>query len=132
MLTLVYDHRCLYCRGFIRAVKRLDRKHKFSFLPVESKKGKLLLRAQFGKKFGFALYVFTPSRVYWGPAAANHVMRAVGFPKMAAKMAEHLYPSVVKQVSRITRRKKEVTYPLRKTFSAKIKLKAKRIAERIA
>jgi len=122
--AIIYDQRCGYCIAFIKTVKRLDRAECFRFCPFESAEGQKLLRAQFGKKFGFAIYVFTPRTAYWGPAAARHIVRSLGFPKIMAKMVEHMYPGVVEKVSKLSGWRRKVTYPSKK-LSAPIKTGAK-------
>lgn len=122
--TIIYDHRCGYCIAFIKTVKRLDRKKRFRFCPFESAEGQKLLRTQFGKKFGFAMYVFTPRTVYRGSSAARYIVRSLGFPKMMARMAEHMYPKVVEKVSKLTKRHRQIRYPSKK-LSAPIKPETK-------
>jgi len=122
---VIYDHRCSFCATFIRAVKRMDRSKRFSFLPFESKKGKSLLTAQFGK-VAFTMYIFARTKVYWGPGAAKFIVRSLGFPKTMSKFAAKMYPSVVKSVSTLTHRKREVVYP-RKGFSMMMKSSARKL-----
>lgn len=124
--VLIYDHRCGYCAGFIKTVQRLDHGKHFRFCPFESGEGQKLLRAQFGKKAGFAMYVFTPRTVYWGPGAVRYIVRTLGFPKMVARMAEHVYPTVVRKISKLVGRKHIVRYPSEKRFSMPLSLKARK------
>ncbi len=106
---LMYDSHCAYCRGFARVVRLLDVRKRFIVLPLESDPAQVLLRAQFGENFGFAMFLFEAESVSWGSEAAQRIIQALALP--GASLAFWLYPAIVKCVSRVTRRERTVCGP---------------------
>lgn len=107
--VLIYDGQCGYCRGFARLVRLLDFRKRFILLPFESEHAQSLLRAQFGKDFGFAMFLFGGDTVSWGQEAAQRIMLRLGLP--GARLAFWLYPQIVWLVSWLTRRGRTVCGP---------------------
>jgi predicted DCC family thiol-disulfide oxidoreductase YuxK len=108
-LLLIYDGTCAYCRGFARLVRALDLRKRFVLLPFESEQAQKLLRAQFGKDFGFAMFLFEEDSVSWGSEAAKRIVQALSLP--GSSVAFWLYPKIVQMVSWLTRRPKRVCGP---------------------
>jgi predicted DCC family thiol-disulfide oxidoreductase YuxK len=107
--VLIYDDECAYCRGFAHLVRPLDFRKRFIVLPFESDQAQALLRAQFGKDFGFAMFLFEEERVSWGAEAAKRIVQALALP--GASLAFWLYPRVVRLVSWLTRRERTACGP---------------------
>jgi len=107
--VLIYDGQCAYCRGFVRLVRALDFRKRFFVLPYEREPAQALLRAQFGESFGFAMFLFEAESVSWGREAAKRVVQALSLP--GASVAFWLYPTIVKFISRVTRRERTVCGP---------------------
>lgn len=106
---LIYDGQCAYCRGFVRLIRWLDFQSKVRVLPFEDHEAQAILRAQFGDSFGFAMFLFEEERVSWGQEAAKRIVQTLSLP--GARLAFWLYPSCVRLVSWLTRRKQTVCGP---------------------
>ncbi len=102
---LIYDSKCSFCRAFKETVTKLDKSKKILFWSYYSPKSKELLKAQFGKEYGFSLYLFEKSNVSIGGEAVKACFRAIGKP---AFQMHSLYPLVVRLVSLATGRKRKV------------------------
>lgn len=107
--VLIYDGECAYCRGFARLVHVLDFGRRFRLLPFESPDAQRLLRAQFGKQFGFAMFLFEDESVSWGQEAARRIVQALSL--RGASLAFLLYPKILRMVSWLTRRERPVCGP---------------------
>lgn len=110
---LIYDGTCSYCRAFVGILKKLDRRGRFRTMEFDSPEAQALLQAQFGERFGFAMYLFEldAGEVSWGREAARRVVRGLGLSSALARLAFWLYPAVVKIVSKLTRRTRRVCGP---------------------
>ena len=110
-MLLIFDAECGYCRGFVRAVRRLDSRKQFYIIPYEAQEAQALLRTQFGDKYGFTLYLFERQEVSWGQEAARRIIESISLPRWMARLAFYLYPALVGLVSRLTRRMRPVCDP---------------------
>jgi len=108
---LIYDSECAYCRGFVQLIGLLDRREKISTLSFDAPDSQALLRAQFGARYGFAMYLFEREQVSWGPEAARRILEIISLPRWVAKLAFYVYPSLVRSVSWLTRRQRKVCGP---------------------
>ncbi len=108
---LIYDDGCAYCRGFVQLIQLLDRQKKISALSFDVPDSKVLLHAQFGNKYGFAMYLFERDQVSWGQEAAKRIIEIISLPRWMARLAFYVYPSLVKAVSWLTRRERQVCGP---------------------
>ncbi len=110
---LIYDGECAYCRAFVAVLQRLDRQRRFRALAFDAQQAQALLQAQFGERYGFAMYLFelNTGEVSWGREAARRVVRGLGLPHPIARLAFWLYPAVVRLVSWLTRRRRRVCGP---------------------
>jgi len=110
---LIYDDQCFYCRKFKEIITRLSRTQDFVFLPFDDEKVQKVLQAQFGSSPGFTMYFFDQARgeVSWGRDAAKRVLEALSLPRWLASFAFWIYPSLVRFVSILTRRKRTVCAP---------------------
>jgi len=110
---LIYDGECAYCRAFVAVLQRLDRQRRFRALAFDAQQARALLQAQFGERYGFAMYLFelNAGEVSWGREAARRVVRGLGLPHPIARLAFWLYPAVVRLVSWLTRRRRRVCGP---------------------
>lgn len=121
---IIYDSGCAYCRGFVRLLSRLDRKKQFIAIPYDEKRAQELLQKQFGKKFGFSMYLFDQQQVCWGREAASKMVSSLSLPRWLAKIAFYVYPTLVRVVSKLTRRTRHVCGPecLEKAMKGKVPL----------
>lgn len=110
---LIYDGGCAYCRAFAGVLRRLDRHRRFVSWEYDSPQAGKILRAQFGEQYGFAMYLFEfdKEEVSWGAQAARRIVGTLSLPHWAAKLAFYLYPTLVKLVSILTRRRRPVCGP---------------------
>ncbi|OGF54210.1 MAG: hypothetical protein A2Z21_06240 [Candidatus Fraserbacteria bacterium RBG_16_55_9] len=108
---LMYDSECAYCRGFVRLVYLLDRPRQIFTIPFDEPNSQVLLRAQFGENHGFDMYFFEQQEVSWGREAARRIVRVVSLPRWMARLAFLVYPSLVKLISKLTRRTRAVCGP---------------------
>ncbi len=126
---LIYDGECAYCRSFVQLVRTLDRHTEIAVIPFADPKSQVLLRAQFGESYGFAMYLFEPKEVSWGAEAAQRITETLSLPRWLARLAFYVYPSLVKLVSKLARRTRPVcgpecaglSHPAQKKQSAKIR-----------
>lgn len=109
----IYDGDCAYCRAFVVVLQKLDRQKRFRALAFDAQEAQALLQAQFGERFGFAMYLLEPDlgEVSWGREAARRVIRGLGLPAAFARLAFWLYPALVRLVSKLTRRERRVCGP---------------------
>ena len=107
--VVIYDNRCVYCNKFKSITKRLDKKNKIRFIPYSSVISQNILNKQFGKRKGFALYLFTNKKVYTGKFAIKKILGMLNLKKV--NFLYKLYPITVKIVSHLTRRKTRVQEP---------------------
>lgn len=112
---LIYDGDCRYCRAFARLLAGLDRQDRFVQRPFDAPDAQVMLRAQFGDAFGFAMYLVEADRVSWGARAAERVVEALGGPRLLKRpltwLAFRLYPWVLRTVTRLSRRERKVCGP---------------------
>lgn len=108
---LIYDGECAYCRGFAGLVRFLDRRKEITAIPFDAAESQALLRAQFGDEYGFAMYLFESERVSWGAEAARRIVESLSLPRWMARLAFRVYPSLVKLVSKLTRRTRPICGP---------------------
>jgi predicted DCC family thiol-disulfide oxidoreductase YuxK len=108
---LIYDGECAYCRGFVALVQLMDRRKRISVIPFDDPDSQALLNAQFGERYGFAMYLFEPKEVSWGAEAARRIVESLSFPRWMARLACYVYPALVPLVSRLTRRTRPVCGP---------------------
>jgi predicted DCC family thiol-disulfide oxidoreductase YuxK len=110
---LIYDGGCTYCRAFVTLLKRLDRHGRFETLHYDSSQAQAILDAQFGEKYGFAMYLFEldSHKVSWGAEAAKRVVNSLGMSKWLARIVFRAYPALVGLVSLLTRRARKVCGP---------------------
>jgi predicted DCC family thiol-disulfide oxidoreductase YuxK len=111
--TLIYDGGCAYCRAFAALLKQLDRCRRFETFEYDSPQAQALLKAQFGEKYGFTMYLFEfdAGEVSWGAEAARRVVESLKMPQLLAKLVFFVYPALVRLVSRLTRRRRPVCGP---------------------
>ncbi len=110
-MIVIYDNQCAYCRGFVQILKKLDKHKKFFVLPYEDQSAQTLLQAQFGRAFGFSMYLFEKNQVSWGREAAKRITAALSLPKALAELVFATYPAIVKFVSKLTGRTRAVCGP---------------------
>jgi len=110
---LIYDGGCAYCRAFVALLKRLDRHGGFEALQYDSPRAQAILKAQFGERYGFSMYLFEfdERRVSWGAEAARRVVESLRLPKLLAKLAFRAYPALVWFISWLTRRARPICGP---------------------
>lgn len=108
---LIYDGKCFYCRSFVQLVHLLDRRKTIFVLPFDAPDSRALLHAQFGDHYGFAMYLFEHEQVSWGQEAAQRIIKTLLLPQWMARLAFHMYPSLVKLVSWLTRRERQFCGP---------------------
>jgi predicted DCC family thiol-disulfide oxidoreductase YuxK len=108
---IIYDSDCAYCRGFVRLLSRLDKSKQFMVIPYDEKRAQELLQKQFGKRFGFSMYLFDQQQVCWGREAASKMVSTLSLPRWLAKIAFYIYPTLVRVVSKLTGRTRHVCGP---------------------
>lgn len=108
---VIYDGDCAYCRGFVQLIRILDRKRRISALCFDAPAAQALLRAQFGENYGFAMYLFEACEVSWSREAARRIVENISLPRWMVWMTFHVYPSLVRLVTKLTRRRRRVCGP---------------------
>ena len=100
---VIYDDNCSACTVFGTFG------HNIIPLGYSTKKAKELMKAQFGKDYGFALMIFTPNNVSWGSFAAAEITRK-GYNKFIGRIFDGLihfiYPFVVGFLNIVLNRKR--------------------------
>ena len=105
---VIYDDKCRVCTAFGSLGKGV--------IPLghSTKQARKLMRAQFGKDYGFSIMAFTPGHVSWGAEATAEITRK-GYSAFIGKTfrkAIHLaYPLIVQTLTIILRRKKKPQPP---------------------
>ena len=100
--VVIYDDNCKVCTAFGTFGRNL--------MPLGYSTGaaKRLMKAQFGKDYGFILMVFTPQKVYWGSSAAAEVTK-LGYSSFLGTvfngLIHFIYPFVVSTLNIVLRRK---------------------------
>jgi len=108
---LIYDGECGYCRGFVRLVRLLDVRNEIWVIPFDAPESQALLSSQFGSQYGFAMYLFERYEASWGQEAARRIIEGISLPRWMAKLAFYIYPTLVRLISKLTRRTRSVCGP---------------------
>lgn len=111
--VVVYDDNCPACTSFGTWGRNIIA------LGYSTPKAKRLMQAQFGKDYGFALMIFTATKVYWGSSAAAEVTRqgySAFFGHFFNGFIHFTYLFVVASLNFILRRK---TLPTAPSFKSK-------------
>ena len=123
---IIYDGLCIYCRDFIKILRKLDN-NKFNFLEYKDKISQKILKKQF-TKIGFSLYLFDTNYVYYVRDAVKRILSILRMPKILQEFCYNLHSYIVKGVSFLTRRNKEVQEP---KGSKKIKNEVKKLIKNL-
>lgn len=123
---IIYDGLCIYCRDFVKILRKLDN-NKFVFLEYKDKTSQKILKKQF-TKIGFSLYIFDTNYVYYGQDAIKRIASILKMPKIIQEFSYNLHPYIVKGVSFLTGRNKKVQEP---KGSKKIKNEVKKLIKNL-
>jgi|SRR3989344_3868660 len=106
--TIIYDKFCLYCQKFINLVKKLDKQKQFTFLNIHNKKAKDILKKQFGKNYGYSIYLIDKDYIYSGGEATKTIFKILKTPILKFKYLHHFYKPGAKLISILTNRKEKI------------------------
>ena len=84
---LIFDDRCKVCTAFGTWGKGIIP------LGYTTEPAKKLMKAQFGKDYGFALMFFSEEKAYWGSDAAVEVMKVAYSKKIGTWFRRLIYAS---------------------------------------
>ncbi|MBI2137740.1 hypothetical protein HYU12_04445 [Candidatus Woesearchaeota archaeon] len=95
----VYDDKCRVCTAFSSFGRNI--------LPLgySTESARQLMRAQFGRDYGFVLMLFTRNKVYWGSEAAAMIAASGYSLSRLSGVVHRIYPLIVAVLNVLLRRK---------------------------
>jgi len=83
---VIYDDKCKVCTAFGHQGRNMIA------LGYSTSRAKKLMRAQFGKDYGFVLMLFTSEKVYWGSTATSEIVR-LGYSSFLQSIFKGIIPA---------------------------------------
>ena len=99
---VIFDDRCSVCTAFGSWGRNVVP------LGYTTKPAKRLMKAQFGKDYGFILMLFVEDKVYWGDLAAAEITKTAYSKAMGTlfrRVIRTVYPWIVSLLNVLLRRK---------------------------
>ena len=99
---IIFDDRCSVCTAFGSWGRNVIS------LGYTTKPAKRLMKAQFGKDYGFILMLFVEDKVYWGDLAAAEITKIAYSKAMGTlfrRVIRIVYPLIVSLLNVLLRRK---------------------------
>ena len=99
--TVIYDPDCPYC---VTVAKIVDISSRFEKISYDSNEAQQILEKEFEDP-GFTFYLVEDEEIYFGDRAAQRTAEKLYRSRIAGKIFMHLYPSLSRLFSILSRRK---------------------------